>query len=431
MASESTLRFGAQTDEATSLLRIVNMVRSGEATTRPEVGRLTGLGRGVVTQRVDTAIALGYLEEGGLARSSGGRMPRTLRFRSDRGRLVVCALGALHIRVGITDLDGSIIAHSARTWDIARGPAETLDTAIGMIDELIDAHPGAPVWAATVGVPGPVDFATGRPVAPPIMPGWNGFDVRRRFEQHYDVPVWVDNDVNLLAFGERTRRSDEPIDLIYCKVGSGIGAGLISQGHVHRGANGAAGDIGHVRVRDSEALCRCGKLGCLEAEASGWALVRQAERALADGATGYLADRLEAGQPLSPEGISIAAEDGDALAISLIQQSARLVGESIAALVNMFNPSVIVIGGAVAAAGELFLAEVRQRVYELSLPLATRDLTIVNSVNDEREPLRGGAELAREQLFDVTFPRWFAAGRPTIENVRPEAGQTVRAAGAA
>jgi predicted NBD/HSP70 family sugar kinase len=247
------------------------------------------------------------------------------------------------------------------------------------------------------------------------MPGWNGFDVKRRFEQRFGAPVWVDNDVNLLALSERARRRGHHADLIYIKVGSGIGAGLLSHGRLHRGANGAAGDIGHVRVPGSDALCRCGKIGCLEAVAGGWALVRDAEARLADGAGGRLAQS----DQLTPEVISIAAEDGDALAISLIQASAHVVGESIATLVNVFNPGVIVIGGAVAAAGELYLAEVRQRVYELSLPLATRDLTITQSVNDKREPLRGGAELAREQLFEVTFPRWFADGRPTSE--RPPA----------
>ncbi len=270
----------------------------------------------------------------------------------------------------------------------------------------------------SVGVPGPVDFETGSPVAPPIMPGWNGFDVRRRFEQRFDVPVWVDNDVNLLALTERSHRRDDAIDLIYCKVGSGIGAGLVSHGRIHRGANGAAGDIGHVRVRDSETPCRCGKVGCLEAEASGWAIVRDATRALDEGAGGILAGLVARGELITPEAVSIAAIDGDALAIALVQRSARLIGESIAALVNMFNPAVIVIGGAVSAAGEIFLAEVRQRVYELSLPLATRDLSIVRSVGDEREPLRGGAELAIEELFEVTFPRWFASGRPTIEGVK-------------
>ncbi len=414
MATESTLRFGAQTDEMTSLLRIVNMVRTGDATTRPEIGRVTGLGRGVVTQRVDHAIELGYLQDGEFGPSSGGRAPRTLRFRGERGTIVVCALGALHIHVGIAALDGDILDQTHRAWDIARGPAETLDEAMGMIDELLTKGPKAPVWGVAVGIPGPVDFETGRPVAPPIMPGWNGFDLRRRFEQHYDAPVWVDNDVNLLAFGERARRREENPDLIYCKVGSGIGAGLLSYGHIHRGANGAAGDIGHVRVRESDAPCRCGKTGCLEAVAGGWALVRDAEAAIAAGATGSLAQLSKAGEQPTPESIARAAENGDALAIGLIQRSARDVGESIAALVNMFNPSVIVIGGAVAAAGELFLAEVRQRVYELSLPLATRDLSIVQSLNDEREPLRGGADMVREQLFDVTFPRWFAEGHPTL-----------------
>src|SRR4051794_17088412 len=267
MAKESTLRFGAQTDEATSLLRIVNMVRTGDAATRPEIGRVTGLGRGVVTQRVDHAISMGYLEDGEFGASSGGRAPRTLRFRGERGRIVVCALGALHIHVGVAMLEGDVIDQSHAIWDIARGPAETLDKALAMVDELLARTPDAPVWGIGVGVPGPVDFATGRPVAPPIMPGWNGFDVRRRFQQKYQAPVWVDNDVNLLAFGERAHRQDDHLDLIYCKIGSGIGAGLLSQGRIHRGVNGAAGDIGHVRVPDSDAVCRCGKIGCLEAVA--------------------------------------------------------------------------------------------------------------------------------------------------------------------
>lgn len=418
MARESTLRFGAQTDEMTSLLRIVNMVRTGDASTRPEIGRVTGLGRGVVTQRVDQAIEMGYLADGEFGPSSGGRAPRTLRFRGEAGRIVVCALGALHIHVGVALLDGDVIDQAHSRWDIARGPAETLDKALSMIDEVLERTPDVPVWGIGVGVPGPVDFDSGRPVAPPIMPGWNGFDVRRRFEQRYDAPVWVDNDVNLLTFGERARRDDYRLDLIYCKIGSGIGAGLLSHGRIHRGVNGAAGDIGHVRVRDSDAVCRCGKVGCLEAVAGGWALIRDALAEIDAGATGALATAVADGEELTPERISIAAEDGDALAIRLVQRSARVVGESIAALVNMFNPSVIVIGGAVAGAGELLLAEVRQRVYELSLPLATRDLTIAQSVNDVREPLRGGVEMVREQLFDVTFPRWFGEGRPTIAAIR-------------
>lgn len=419
MATRSTLRFGAQTDEVTSLLRIVNLVRTGEATTRPDIGRVTGLGRGVVAQRVDQAIEMGFLGDGSIGPSSGGRAPRTLRFRSDRGHIVICALGGLHVHVGLTDLDGTIIDQSHRDWDIARGPAETLEVTLEMVDELRGRNDLLPIWGVAVGLPGPVDFASGRPVAPPIMPGWNGFDVRRRFAEHYDAPVWVDNDVNLLAYGERARRPDEDLNLIYCKIGTGIGAGLLSRGHIHRGANGAAGDIGHVRVAGADVQCRCGKIGCLEAVAGGWALTRDAEAAIAGGAKGQLARLAEEGTAPTPENISRAAENGDALAIALIQSSARVVGEAIAALVNMFNPSVIVIGGAVASAGEVFLAEVRQRVYELSLPLATRDLSIVQSVNDVSEPLRGGVEMVKEQLFETSFPRWFAETQPPVSLTAP------------
>lgn len=415
MASESTLRFGAQTDEVTSLLRIVNMVRTGEASTRPEIGRLTGLGRGVVTQRVDQAITMGFLEDGEFAPSSGGRAPRTLRFRSQAGRIVVCALGGLHVHIGVTDLDGALREQAHEDWDIARGPADTLDRVLALVDDLLARSGDTPVWACVVGIPGPVDFETGRPVAPPIMPGWNGFDIRRRFEDHLSAPTWVDNDVNLLALGERAREGAHDTNLIYCKIGTGIGAGLLSGGHLHRGANGAAGDIGHVRVRDSEAACRCGKIGCLEAVASGWAMVRDAEQRLAEGAESRLS--ADAGA-LTPEIVARSAEHGDALAIALIQNSAHVIGEAIATLVNVFNPGVIVIGGAIASAGEIYLAEVRQRVYELSIPLATRDLSIIQSHSDRAEPLRGGAELAKEQLFEATFPRWFAEGRPTIESIR-------------
>lgn len=417
MTTSSALRFAAHSDVMTSLLSVVDLVRTGRATTRPEIGRATGLRRGVVTQRVDQAVELGYLEEGELAPSTGGRLPRSLRFRAERGRLVVCALGARHIRVGLASLDGTIEEQEHRPWDITRGPAVTLDEAMGMIDAML-ARDGTdrPVWGVGVGVPGPVDFVTGRPVAPPIMPGWNAFDVRGYVEERFGAPAWVDNDVNLLALSERHRRSADPVDLLYCKIGTGIGVGLLSQGRLHRGANGAAGDIGHVRVAGSTEQCRCGRVGCLEAEAAGWALVREARGALEGGASSVLegVDR----DVLSPKAVADAAMDGDALAIELVQRSARLVGDALATLVNMFNPAVIVLGGAVSTAGEVYLAEVRQRVYELSLPLATRDLAIVRSVGDEKEPLRGGAELVREQLFEVTFPRWFADGRPSIAAVR-------------
>lgn len=414
MAARSTFRFAAQTDEVTSLLRIINLIRTGEATTRPEIGRYTGLGRGVVAQRVEQAIEMGFVEDGDLAPSTGGRAARTLRFRTERGRILVCAHGAAHVHVGVTDLAGGLIDHAHADWDISRGPEETIAHTFALADELLARQDDADMWAVVVGVPGPVDFETGRPVAPPIMPGWNDVDVRGRFEEHYEAPTWVDNDVNLLVLSERAVRDAFDADMVFCKIGSGIGSGMLSNGSVHRGANGAAGDIGHVQVPGVEERCRCGKVGCLEAIAGGWALERDARAAISDGATGILADRIADGRSIDTEQIALAARNGDSLALSLARRSAGAVGDALAMLVNMFNPDTIVVGGSFGSVGEALLADVRKRVYELSLPLATRDLEISISRDDRTVPIHGGAELAIEQLFLTTFPRWFAGGRPSV-----------------
>lgn len=206
MATSSALRFAAQTDSTTSLLAIVDLVRTGAARTKPELGRATGLGRGVITQRLDQATEMGYLEESTFGPSSGGRAAHPEvpgRARPDprlRGR-------GLHLRVGIADLDGVVLARAHRDWDISSGPEATIAAGTAMLDALLaERDDDVPVWGVGVGLPGPVEFDSGRPVAPPIMPGWNGYDVRTPFVDHYGAPVWVDNDSNLLALSERRRQ---------------------------------------------------------------------------------------------------------------------------------------------------------------------------------------------------------------------------------
>lgn len=413
-------------DETLNALRIVNLVRTDRAVTRPDIMRVSGLGRSVVAQRVDRAIELGFLEELEAVSTRSGRAPRRLRFRSERGLLLTCALGSLHIHVGLATLDGAILAHEHRDWDITGGPELTLSTAMSMMDALL-AGVDTPVWAVAVAVPGPVRFRTGRALSSSLMPGWNGFDIRGRFQEHFDAPTWVDRDANMLALGERVRQPGAHVDLLYCKVGTGISAGMLSDGRVHRGAGGAAGDIGHARAVVDPIPCRCGNVGCLDAVASGWAIVRDAERAINDGAQGLLVNRVRSGAPLTPELVALAADDGDALATTLTQRSAHHVGTMIATLVSAFNPSLIIFGGVVAGAGHVFLAGVRRRVYELCKTMATHDLEIVRSADDAREPLRGGNELLQEQLFTSTFARWFNEGRPTIDTCSaPETEESAR-----
>jgi predicted NBD/HSP70 family sugar kinase len=396
-----------------SLARVVQLVRSGTAVTRLDLITKTGLGRAVVRQRVDLAIELGLLEESGIGSSTGGRTPRLLRFRAEAGLLVLAAVGTEGITIGIADAQGAVLAAQSFAWDIAKGPASTLKRIEREVRPLLAALPPAPVWGVGIGLPGPVEFASGRPVMPPIMPGWDGADVRGAFEATFGAPVWVDNDVNVLALGARDRLSSvEGQNLMYVKVGSGIGAGLVSNGRIHRGADGAAGDFGHVAVPGSTVPCRCGQLGCLEAMAGGWALVRDARLAVAEGRSPFLRQMVERDGDIQLEDISAAVAAGDAYSVAAVEAAARTLGEALASFVSIFNPSLIVIGGGSLPLGGSFLARVRESIYRRSLPLATRNLRVVSQAADGLEAVRGVGTLVTQQIFGELLADWVVDADP-------------------
>ncbi|MCX5240394.1 ROK family protein [Streptomyces prunicolor] len=411
-----------------ALVTVLDLVRSGTARTRPQLSQVSGLGRTVVAQRVAQLIDSELLEETSAVVSTGGRPPRELRFRAEAGQLLVAELGATALCVGIADLAGTILVEHEETADIAAGPEAVLGRVEELFDGLLAARPsgGPPVWGVGIGVPGPVEFAAGRPMAPPIMPGWDGYPVRERFADRYDAPAWVDNDVNLMALGElRVGLAMDAADAVFLKIGSGIGAGLISAGHLHRGSQGAAGDVGHVAVvDDTSAVCRCGNTGCLEAVAGGAALGRQATEAARAGESRFLADRLTGPEPLHVADVVDAAAHGDPYAVELLVRSGQFIGRTLATLVNFYNPSLVVIGGSVAEAGDLFLAAIRQTVYRRSLPLATRDLRIVRSSLGERAGLHGAAFVVIDELFSPDrLAEWInhgaPAGLPGLTGPRP------------
>jgi glucokinase-like ROK family protein len=327
----------------------------------------------------------------------------------------VAELGASHVQVGLSDLDGELLAHHAEPCDVALGPDATLDRLEQLFDELLTGRPEAPpLWGVGAGLPGPVEFAEGRPVAPPIMPGWDAYPVRERLSARYQVPAWVDNDVNVMALGElRAGIGRHEENMLYVKVGTGIGAGLISRGRLHRGTQGAAGDIGHVSVLDDDTvLCRCGNTGCLEAVAGGYALSRDGLAAARAG-RGSLAEVLETAGSVTVRDIITAARGGDAASLALLHRSGRLVGRVLAALVNFYNPSLIVVGGQVSWGEDVFLSELRRAVYRRSTALAARDLRIKTSPLGNRAGLLGAAFLVADQLFSRDCLRqWIDRGSP-------------------
>ncbi|HEV7727973.1 MAG TPA: ROK family protein [Modestobacter sp.] len=416
-SSAPVRRAPVSTDQLDGLVVVLDLVRGGHARSRPELARLSGLGRGAVTQRVAQLLDSGLLVESDLGRSTGGRPPRELSVRAQAGLVLVAPLGASHIAAGITDLTGRLLASVVEPADIAAGPDRTLARVEELFDDLLarDSVPRAPVYGIGVGLPGPVEFATGTPVNPPIMPGWDGYQVRSRLAERFAVPVWVDNDVNLNALGElRMGAAQGEQVVIYVKMGTGIGAGLISDGRLHRGANGAAGDIGHVTVDAASGIvCRCGNIGCLEALAGGAALSRDGTQAAAEGRSRHLQALLAAGRQIGAAEVAVAAQHGDAVSVELLSRSGRLVGETLATLVNFFNPSLILLGGGVASAGDLLLASVRETVYRRSLPLATRELRITRSTLTPDPALPGAAHMVLDELFSRhRLGRWLPAGSP-------------------
>jgi glucokinase-like ROK family protein len=405
-------------DDALAL--VLDEVRKAGSLSRPELVARTGLSRGVVGQRIAELADAGLVMESETGPSTGGRPPRRISFRADAGHLLVADLGATSIDVAVTDLDGRILGHRDEPTDVSAGPEGCLTRIEELFDELAGATRDLPprLWGIGIGVPGPVEFRSGRPVSPPIMPGWDGYPVRERLAERYGAPVWVDNDVNILALGEwRSGIAVGHENVVVVKIGTGIGAGIISNGRIHRGTQGAAGDVGHIQVVDSASvLCRCGNVGCLEALAGGAALARDGEAAARSGRSDRLRVALEQHGRVTAEDVARAASFGDPVAVALLQAAGHRVGLMLASVVNLFNPSLIVVGGGVALSGDHLLAAIRETVYRRSLPLATRDLVVQRSSLGALAGVIGASAMVLEQLFSRdSVARWFAERRSVEE----------------
>jgi glucokinase-like ROK family protein len=371
----------------------------------------------VVAHRLSYLVDLGLVSEGDLARSTGGRAPRSVSFRADAGYLLAAEFGATSLAAAVSDLAGDLLVQHEEPFDIGEGPEAALSRLTELFNDLVKRTEvsRASLWGIGVGVPGPVEFSTARPISPPIMPGWHAYPIRDYLCERFGLPVWVDNDVNIMALGElRGGLARDEGNMIYLKIGTGIGAGIICEGKLYRGTKGCAGDVGHVATLEgSDVVCRCGNRGCLEAVAGGAALARDAKWAAERGESPRLAAVLAEGREMTAEEVSKAAQHGDPVSVELILRSGRLVGEVLATIVSFFNPALILVGGGVAAAGDMLLKAIRESVYHRSLPLATRELQISFSPLGDEAGLRGAAAMVTDELFAPDkVARWVPKGSP-------------------
>ncbi|QEL22525.1 ROK family protein [Bosea sp. F3-2] len=348
----------------------------------------------------------GLLDEAGVQHSTGGRRPETLRVHGRIGVLVGVDIGATSLDVALLQPDLSIIARHSQEADVGAGPGPIMARLRSLLPAMLAQNGIAPdrVLAIGIGVPGPVNFAIGQLVNPPLMPGWDSYAIRDDLREITDAPVFVDNDVNLMALGVLWRQRKQIDNFLVIKVGTGIGCGIVCHGELYRGATGSAGDIGHICADPEGPLCRCGNRGCVEAMAAAPAIVAMGTEAGRSGKSPALAAKLAEKGRVEASDVGAASRAGDAEADAIVRRSGRLIGQVLAALVNFYNPSHIFIGGGVAAIGPMFLAAIRQSVNQRSLALSTRHLEITAAPLGSETGLIGAGVLAMREALRSGSP---------------------------
>jgi predicted NBD/HSP70 family sugar kinase len=370
-------------DVRTHVGEVLALFREHGELTRTDVIDLSGLSRSTVNQRLGALHLAGLIAEIGGGESTGGRPSSRFALNRDRAVILTADIGATGFVAAVCDLAGTPLRHLSAGVNVWEGPHPVLTAVDAAFDDLLD---GDEVWGIGIGVPGPVEFAAGRVVNPPIMTGWDGFDIAGWFAARAATVV-VENDANSRAVAEaRVRRHD---NLISLKVGTGIGSGLVFNSAIIRGGEGAAGDIGHTRAAVADGAdglpCRCGNLGCVEAYAGGWAIIRDLEAA---------------GVEVSDvAGVVALVRRGDLDAVRLVRRAGRVLGDAVADLVSILNPETIVLSGQLADCGEVLLSGVRERVYQRSQPLATRNLVIGVSDLGEVAGVTGLALITADRIL--------------------------------
>ncbi len=376
---------------------ILRLLRDEGPNSRAQLSEFVDLSRSKLAVEVDRLMEIGLVANNGLAASRGGRRSHNIRLAPEL-RFLGVDIGATSADVAVTNGELEVLGHLSKQVDVRDGPVAVFEHVLDMAGKLRAAGIAEGFDGAGVGIPGPVRFPEGIPVAPPLMPGWDNFPVREALSQDLGCPVMVDNDANLMALGEQhTGVAKNVKDFLCLKIGTGIGCGIVVNGEVYRGVTGSAGDIGHIQVDPDGHPCACGNTGCLEAHFSGAALARDA--LMESGHPGELADRLAASGTLTGADVAAAAAAGDPAAGDLIRQGGGHVGQVIAGLVSFFNPGLVVVGGGVTGLGHSLLAAIRTQVYRRSLPLATGSLPIVLSELGPQAGVVGAARLITERVF--------------------------------
>ncbi|MEU0129556.1 MULTISPECIES: ROK family transcriptional regulator [unclassified Streptomyces] len=382
---------GSQTSlHRANLERVVRAVRMAGSLTQAEIARGTGLSAATVSNIVRE------LKEGGTVEvtptSAGGRRARSVSLSGDAGIVIGVDFGHTHLRVAIGNLAHQVLAEESEPLDVDASSAEGFGRAEQLVNRLVETTGISPekVIGVGLGVPGPIDVESGTLGSTSILPGWTGINPSQELAGRLGVPVYVDNDANLGALGELVWGSGRGVrDLAYIKVASGVGAGLVIDGHIYRGPGGTAGEIGHITLDESGPVCRCGNRGCLETFT----------------AARYVLPLLmpSHGPDLTMERVVQLAREGDPGCRRVVGDVGRHIGSGVANLCNLLNPSRVVLGGSLAEAGELVLGPIRDSVSRYAIPSAARQLSVLPGALGGRAEVLGALALVLSEMGDSSL----------------------------
>jgi glucokinase-like ROK family protein len=366
--------------------QVIDVLRRSGTASRADIARLTGLSRTTISSLVAELHASGLVTNatpGAPASGAGrGRPGVQLALQPAAGAAVGIDFGHTHLRVVIADLSSRVLAERHRRLDVDRSADAALTAAAGMFGEVL-AEAGTDrsrIVGVGVGLPGPLDRVSGTVGSTVILPGWAGLHPTNELERRLGLPIMVDNDANLGALAEHAVGAGRGIDdIVYLKLASGIGAGLVLGGRLHRGGTGIAGEIGHVLSNPDGMVCRCGNRGCLETVASGPAIIELL--------------RVSHGEQLTTADLLRLAEEGDVGVSRIFADAGRSVGRAVADLVNAVNPTLIIVGGELSAVGAPLLDSIRASIERYALPAAAEALDVVPGVLGDRAEVLGAVAL--------------------------------------
>ena len=371
-------------------LAALDLIRfSPGGVSRAALAQQLGISRAAVTAIVKDLLEQGLILESPPRSEGAGRPPIMLQMNPRRGHVLGVDMGATHLRITLADLGARVVQEEEHPFDITRGPETSLDLLNRRLRALLERAGLAAnqVAALGVGVPGPVRSAEGMVLAPPIMPGWDRYPIRESLMSTWKMPVMLNNDAELGALGEWAYGAGRDFrNVAFIKIGTGIGAGLILDNRIYQGANGSAGEIGHITVEENGPQCQCGNYGCLEALAGGRAIAEQARALVARGSAPQWA---HIGQTLTARDVAIAARKGDLASQRLFNRAGKYIGIGIASLVNLFNPEIVIVGGGVAQVGDMLMEPIRQTVRQRALTASTRNLRISAALLGRRSTSMG------------------------------------------